>query len=1035
MRRFLTILCCLTLLIGQVVAQNHTISGTVTDANGAPVAGATVAVKGTNRGTSTASDGTFTVTAPASAKTLIISAVNFTTQEIDIAGKNTVGTISLKPGNQSLNEVVVVAYGTQKKTNVTGSVVTVSGAQLADKPFSSVDKTLQGAVAGVNVSSTSGAPGSSTDIRIRGIGSITANANPLWVIDGVQATTGDQSKNTTTANVLATLNPDDIESITVLKDASSTAIYGSKGGNGVILVTTKRGRAGKTRVNLTAEVGQNSQAFNPTNKPMSSLQYQSAFRQSLINAGVGATNADVDAFITDKTNGYGYPVNWQNTNTNWHDVVTRNGNQGQYNLSVSGGTDKTQVYLSGGIFNQIGTALASDFKRYNGAMSITHKATDRLTFSGSLNVGYSKQNTPFNGGAYGNPILESYLLLPWYTPRNPDGSLRYGANDSLGEFPTAPSVFNPVVEAQYNFNTYRQTSLRGNVQGSYKILDNLTFTSRYAGEYNDISEDQYWNPFYGDGYSSDPSAAGQGYSVYTRIYNWTWSNFFDWKQKINKDGDIYFDLKPGYEAYAYNNYNLQTGGQGFPPTFDLRYLASAATPTKSYINPVANATASEFVLGDINFKDRYILSGSFRRDGSSVFGVNTKYGNFYSVGGSWNVNEEDFMKTNNVFSTLKLRSSYGETGNALGFGNYTALATYGYGVNYNGQPGSAPSNVGNPNLTWEKNAIFNVAVDFGLLKDRITGTVEYYNRKTSHLLLAVPLSQTSGVDGLPSGTANANPTQLENVGGLSNKGIEITLNAKPIVTRDFTWTIGFNLAHNVNRVTELYQGSPVPDPNYYFQYTVGYDFQTYYMPQWAGVDPANGSPLWYTDETHKTTTSDYSEAKYTLNKKYTGTPKVFGAVNNTFTYKGFTLDAQFNYNFGNYVYDTWGFITQSDGAYTGSYNQMSNQLGAWQKAGDKTNVPQLIWARSDNSNGLSTRYLYKGNYIRLRNVQLAYNLPKAATDKMHIGSLSIYVRGTNLWTFGTDKNLPYDPEAGIASSTNFEIFIPKTIAGGIKVGF
>ena len=1030
MRRFLAILCCLTLLIGQVAAQNRTISGTVTDANGLPVAGASVAVKGTNRGTSTASDGTFTVTAPASARALVISAVNFATQEVVIAGKTTVGAIAMKPGATSLNEVVVVAYGTQKKTNVTGSVVTVSGAAIADKPFTSVDKTLQGAVAGVEVSSTSGAPGSATDIRIRGIGSIDASASPLWVIDGVVATTGDQSRNTTTANVLATLNPDDIESITVLKDAASTAIYGSKAANGVILVSTKKGKAGKTRILLSAEVGSNSQAFNPDNKPANSLQYRDLLRQGLINAQYATDNAGADAIIA-SPNGFGYPTNWQNTSTNWHDVVTRNGNQGQYNLSVSGGTEKTQVYLSGGYFNQIGTALGSDFKRYNGTLSITHKATDQLTFTGSMSAGYSKQNTPFNSGAYGNPILESFLLLPWYTPRNSDGSLRYGANDSLNEFPLAPSVFNPLVEATYNFNTYRQTSLRGYVQGNYKILDNLSFTSRYSGEYNDISEDQYWNPFYGDGYSNDPTAAGQAYSVYTRIYDWTWSNYFDFKQKINRDGGVYFDLKPGYEASEYNNYNLQTGGKGFPQTFDLKYLASAATPTTAAVVPVANSTSSYFVLGDINYNDRYVLSASFRRDGSSVFGENHKYGNFYSVGGTWNVNEEDFMKNVDIFSLLKLRTSYGETGNSLGFGNYTPLATYGFGNNYNGAPGSAPNNVGNPNLSWEKNKIFNVALDFGILKDRITGTVEYYDRKTSDLLLAVPLSQTAGVVG----PNNANPTQNENIGGMSNHGIEVTLNARPVVTRDFTWSIAFNLAHNVNRVTALYKNQPVPSSLYYFQYTVGHDFQAYYLPIWAGVDASNGLPQWYTDATQKTTTNNYKEAQFELSDKYTATPKVFGSLTNTFNYKGFVLDAQFNYNFGNYLYDTWGFVTQSDGAYVGGYNQMTTQLSAWQKAGDKSNTPQIIFGRNDNSNGLSTRYLNKGNYIRLRNIQLGYLFPKALTDKMHLGSLNIYLRGTNLLTFATDKNLPYDPEAGVASSTNFEVFIPKTIAGGIKIGF
>jgi TonB-linked SusC/RagA family outer membrane protein len=1037
MRKILLFLSCVLLLLGRVAAQSHKVTGTVLDANGAPVVGASVVIKGTSTGTSTGNDGGFSLMVPSNGRTMIISAINFATLQFAIPNKEKLGVMTLQAGNQNLNEVVVVAYGQAKKTNVTGSVSMIKGSDIADKPFTSPDKALQGAVAGVEVSSVSGAPGSATDIRIRGIGSITASASPLWVIDGVEATTGDQSTQTTTSNVLATLNPDDIESISVLKDAASTAVYGSRASNGVIIVTTKKGRAGKTRINFNAEVGQNSQAFNPSDKPETSTQYQTTLRQGTINAGYATDNASADAFIT-SPNGFGYPSNWPSTNTNWRNVVTQNGNQSQYNLSVSGGTDKTQVYFSGGYFNQIGTSIASDFKRYNGTIEVTQKVNDKLTFSATMMTGYSLQHTPFNGGAYGNPILESFLLLPWETPRNPDGSLRFGANDSLGEFPLAPSVFNPLVEAAYNFNTYRQTSLRGNVQGVYKILDNLSFTSRYSGEYSDISEDEYWNPFYGDGYSSSVAAAGRAFSAYTRIYDWTWANFVDFKQKLNADNSIYFDLKPGYEAYEYNNYNLQAAGKGFPQTLGLKYVGSAATPITAFAVPTASSTISEFVIGDVNIKDRYVISGSYRRDGSSVFGADHKYGSFFSVGGAWNVNEEDFMKSSTWLSLLKLRASYGSLGNQLGFGLYTPLATYGYGQNYNGLPGSYPNNVGNPNLTWEKNKTFNIATDFGILKDRITGTVEWYDRKTTNLLLGVPLSLTSGVIS----NLNANPTQLENVGALSNKGIEVTLGGKPVVTRDFSWTVSFNIAHNTNRVTELYQGQPVPspaptgnNPPTYFQYTVGHDFQTYYMPQWAGVNPSTGAPLWYTDNTRKAVTSNYSSAAFELNDKYTATPKIFGSFTNDFTYKGFSLDVQFNYNFGNYLYDTWGFITNSDGAYLGYYNQMNRQLQAWTTPGEKASVPQIIQGRGDNSNGLSTRYLNRGDFIRLRNVQLSYAIPKSAIDKLHITNASLYIRGTNLLTFATDKYLSYDPEAGSASATNFEEFIPKTIAGGIKIGF
>ncbi|HLZ87412.1 MAG TPA: hypothetical protein VKQ52_09230, partial [Puia sp.] len=276
---------------------------------------------------------------------------------------------------------------------------------------------------------------------------------------------------------------------------------------------------------------------------------------------------------------------------------------------------------------------------------------------------------------------------------------------------------------------------------------------------------------------------------------------------------------------------------------------------------------------------------------------------------------------------------------------------------------------------------------------------------------------------------------LENIGGLSNKGIEITLSGKPVVTKDFSWTVTFNIAHNTNRVTALYKNNPVPSPNYYFQYTVGHDFQTYYLPQWGGANSQNGLPQWYTDNTKKTLTNGYDSATFVLNDNYTATPKVFGAFTNNFTYKGFYLDIQFNYNFGNYLFDTWGFITNSEGSFLGGYNQMTSQLRAWQKPGDKTDIPQIVFGGNDNSTNLSTRYLYKGNYIRMRNLQFGYTIPKSAVDRLHLSSISVYIRGTNLLTFATDKNLPYDPESGVASSTNFEIFIPKTIAGGIKIGF
>jgi len=1004
----------LCLGITQAFSQNRTIKGKVLDEKNVPVPGASIQVKGTKIGTVSSDDGSFTLGVPSSATTLVISSVNFIPQEIAVSDNVS---ITLKGTTGSLSEVLVVAYGQIKKTNLTGSLVTVKAADVEDRPFTSVDKALQGAVSGLQSSSSSGAPGAATDIRIRGIGSISADANPLWVIDGAIATTGDQSTQTTTSNVLSSLNPDDIESITVSKDAATAAIYGSRAANGVIQVVTKKGKAGKTNINFSSEDGSSSYAFKPSNKPLTTLQSQTLLRQSLINAGYATDNTSADAIITDPANGLGIDPNYLKTNTNWLDVVSRTGSQNQQNLSISGGDAKTQYYASGGIFNQIGTTLATDFKRYNGALNITHKANDKFTFTAGINGSTSDQNTPNNGGAFANPILAQFFLLPWYSPYNTDGSFKY--NDPQGEFSVNGGIFNPVVQAAWNKYNLKQTVVRGNVSGEYKILDNVKFTSRYSGEYFDISEDQYLNPLYGDGYATN----GASTSGYKRIYDWTWSNFADYKQNLNKAKDVYFDLKAGYEAYQQNIYLLQASGNKFPSTLALQYLASAATPVVAYTNLIGNTTNSLFSVADFNFKDRYVLSGSFRRDASSRFGANHKWANFYSVGGAWNINEEEFLKDSKIISLLKLRSSYGINANQS-IGNYTALATYGYGNNYTGNPGSALNNVGNPDLTWEKNAIFNVGVDFGLFKNRLYGTVEYYSRNTTNLLLGVPLSLTTGTPG----------PQNRNVGAMTNKGVEVSLGGKPIVTKDFTWDISANFSHNVNNVTALYKNQPVRTGDFsQFNISVGHDIQEFYLRQWAGVNPADGTPLWYTDGTHTKTTGSSSAAAISLSGK-SASPKFFGSFSNTFTYKGLSLQAQFYYNFGNYLYNGWGSYTSSDGIYIGTFNQLSDGLSAWQKPGDKTNTPQIIYGGNNNSARSSTRFLYKGDYIRLRNVELSYSIPKALLKRAHIYNLLVYVRGTNLFTAGVDKHLPMDPEAGVSSEGNLNVYIPKTITGGIKIG-
>ncbi|MDQ2721285.1 MAG: TonB-dependent receptor [Bacteroidota bacterium] len=1001
------------LFAGKTFGQNNSVTGVVKSVKGETIPLASIKVKGASVGTIADESGNFKLQVKEGA-TLIISAVGYSPKEV----KSPRGfqSIFLESNSSDLKEVIVVAYGTQKKANITGSISTVSADKIENKPFASVDKALQGAVAGLQASSPDGTPGSGTDIRIRGTGSISAGQNPLWVIDGIIATTGDLTTNTVTANALSGLNPDDIESISVLKDASATAIYGSRAANGVILVTTKSGKSGKTKINFSTEVGQNSIAYkNSHNRPMTTAENQIVLRQGLINAGDAANNAEADSFIIDPVNGLGFDPNWLKTNTNWLDQVTHKGSQEQYNLSLSGGNEKTQFYASGGYFNQQGTTIATYFKRYNGSMSLSTKVNDKIVFKGGLNGSTSTQLSPPGSAAYASPVSGSFFLQPWFSPYNADGSFRY--HDQEGEFPDG-SQFNPVLLAAWNKSTDRQLELRGYVSGEFQILNDLKFTSRYSGEYLDIDEYQYWNPLYGDG----SSTSGLGQANDRKIFDWTWTNQLNYHLNLNRAKDFYVNLLGGTEAYALTNNLSQFTGSNFPSTLALQYLASSAKPTAAYNLPTEKSVTSYFSNAVFNYQDKYVVSGSFRRDGSSVFSQNHKWGNFYSVGGAWNINEENFLKNVSFLSLLKLRSSYGTSGNTNGFGYYSSLATYGYGSAYTGNPGSAPNNVGNPNLTWEKNKSFNVGLDFALWRNRLTATVEYYKRVTSDLLVTIPLSPTSGFSG----------GQLTNVGSMYNKGLEISIGGRPIVAKNFEWQSNFTFSHNTNRVTALYNHAPISQ-NTRFNITEGHDIYEFYTRLWAGVDPATGDPQWYTDDTKATKTNKSSLAKLSLTGK-SATPKYYGAFSNTFTYKRFSLQTQLFYNFGNYIFSTWETYLSSNGTYLGAMNQLSNQLTAWQKPGDITNVPKIIYGGNKNSNRQSTRYLYSGDYIRLRNVELGYAIPPSILKKANISNVNVYVRGTNLFTFGADKNLPVDPEVGAQSISDFQVFMPKTVSVGIKVG-
>jgi len=1000
--RLLLTLSLVFILLGQAWAQTQAISGKVTDGNsGQGLPGVTVLAKGTSVGTSTDVNGDYTITPPAGATTLTFSFIGYGTIERTIGNATTINATLAADANE-LNEVVVTGYSTQTKREVTGSIAQVSGEELANVPMTSVDKALQGRVAGLQSVGASGQPGSAQDIRIRGVGSITGSSSPLYVVDGVPINSEDLSRASTTSNPLAGINPNDIESINVLKDASASSIYGSRAANGVIVITTKSGKAGKTKVQFDAEYGVSKRAYyNENTRPLTTAENIELMTETLRNDGDPNLPTDQTELTQYLVDNFGLDPS---VSTNWEDAVLRTGRTQQYNLALSGGNEKTQFNISGGYFNQEGTVKTSEFERYSTKLNLKHTLSDKLSLSTNLLLSNSTQQGPLNSGYFANPVMAALFLMPTI---------------GLEDEPQAP--FNPVRLLELDKRTNNTLKGLGSFNAEYKILPGLSLTSRYGVDYNSLEEDVYQNPFYGDAESSQGSST----RYYTRYFNWIWTNLINYTWDINKDETWLVNVKGGYEAQRSSYYSASAYAENMPLNIDYTVPSVAATPITAGGANEGYSFASMLALGDISYKSRYVLSGSFRRDGSSRFGSDNRYGNFWSVGASWNADQETFIKDIAWINQLKLRTSYGVNGNA-GIGNYDWRGLYSYTTTYGGYVSAMPSTLGNPDLTWEKNKPFDVGIDAAFFDNRLSFTADYYSRTTSDLLLNRPLSLTTGM-----GLTEEGAVRLENVGAMKNSGIELSIAGTPVIVGDFKWDLSFNYSKNKNEITELAVDKQQVSP---FIRQVGQDIYQYYLPLWAGVDAADGMPMWYTDATRAETTKTYSQAAYSLTGK-SALPTGFGSVGTTFSFKGLTLDALFYYSYGNYIYDPYYQYLNSGGWYLSSYNQRATQLNRWQQPGDVTTVPKLSFDTDTRFRAQSDNILNKGDFVRLRDVTLSYNLPTSITGRLKMSSLRVYARGTNLATWIADENLPYDPEAGgVNGTTDFDINVPKTITFGINVG-
>ncbi len=971
--------------MGLAIAQNVKVSGIVLDESGEPVVGASVIVKNQPAiGTITSVDGQFTLDVPSASKVLTIKFIGMADQDVAVSSNVRV---VMKISESALDEVIVVAYGTSKKATLTGSATTVGAKDIEKVPMASFDQILQGQAPGVQVTATSGRPGAGANITIRGAGSINAGTSPLYVIDNVQVSASD----------FASLNPNDIENMTVLKDASATTIYGSRGANGVVLITTKKGSKGKTRFTARAQYG-------ITTKTQDKFEMMDAYekltyeKQLGTGEGVKLTDEEIAA----------YPIN-----TNWVDEVFRTGYTQVYEVSMSGGSDNTRFFVSGQYYKQDGIVPGSYFERTTGRINLEHDINKYLTFGVKATGGVSKEGYVRSDRNALNPFNFVYSANPYVPAYKEDGSF-----NSEG-FPDGLNVLEQIANNPRYDNKIKGV---GSAYLQWKFLNDFTFVTSGGIDYNQIIGYQYNYP---NSRLSQLLGSPYGYrnDSHTHYNTLSWTNVLTYEKTFNEVHGVKAIV--GTEALKYHSQTFNGAAQGFA-TSRVDALTSGSTAEKPDGNMTDWSLLSYLAAGNYTYEQRYIVDLAVRRDGSSRFGTDTKYGTFWAVGLGWNITEETFMENIDFLNRLKIRGSFGQSGNN-DIGNYDSQGVYSYG-SYNNLSTSYPSRLPNPLLSWEKSTQFSAGFDASLLDQRLNVTFDYYSRINSDLLLDRPLSRTSGFG-----------SRKENIGELKNHGLELGINGDVIRSNDFTLNLHANVTHNINEITKLVNEGEDIDVGWNNVLKEGYPRYAYKMVRWAGVNPANGEALYYDKDGNITAVYNGDDA--VAMKDRTPDPKYYGGFGFNAKYKGIELNADFFYNYGNYIYNHVSFSTMADGAQASSKNMDKRLLtDQWLKPGDITNVPR----QDKNSPQLmSTRYLEDGSYLRLRNITLAYTLPQKWVTKASLSSVRVYATGSNLLTFTGFTGL--DPEIGNApagvgsgpagSVLDYNYPASRTFMFGLEVGF
>lgn len=916
-----------------------------------------------------------------------------------------------------IDEVVLVGFG--KKVVVkeaTGSIGKVSKG-LAEANSGSFDKALSGKVAGVQTGVSSGQPGGAADIRVRGVSSVNGRNNPIIIVDGVRVAQGDLTRNATTGNILANLNDADIDNVTVLKDAVSTAVYGADAGAGVVIITTKSGRKGKARVSVNAETGASYKAV-PGYRGMTTSEWKTLLTQGLVNR----YNVTQDVAVANATAGvYGATLKNvfnSNVNSDWRGATE---NAGAYmhkvNASISGGSDNLTYYTSLGYFEQEGVTKGTDFKRVTGSTRVNYKVSDRLNLATDLQLSYSKANTLAQGGSFSNPILGQYFLRPTDPIRNANGSYYFGTAGRLSN-----GLFNVAALQDLNFETAQTARVFANVQADYKIVRGLNYKFVFAPEYINIEEDKYQSPLHGDGYN----VTGRSYSYGTRYFNFNIQNILSYDFKLGEKNN--FNASLIQEAYKSDGKNMNVMAE-------TTGTASLKTPSNFIIPRTATAPKTVSSRGGYaatlhyDYDKLFLLDLSGRMDRVSNFWMDKQTGYFWSAGLGVDLARLDFLKSSEVISQLKFSASYGSVGN-LPTSSVSPYYTYVYTLNYNDKAGARPNGIDNKDLKWETLNPLNVGFDLGLFNDKITLGVAYYNKKTNDLIFDEPTLMSQGgytsVDGI------AEASRWVNVGNMRNSGFEFSVGAKIFNRENFKWSVNANLSTLDNKMLKLSGGKDVIGT--YDILREGEVARAFYMRKWAGVDKETGKPLWYINGKDGATTSNYSEAQRAVQGSRFA--KIFGGLDTQLQYKDFSLEAQFSYGFGNKIYDSWARYLFSDGQYALTYPGYSDQLDFWTPSNRDAKNPAPIHGRGNsNANQISSRFLYKGDYVRLRTLKLSYTFKKDVLGDTGLNSVQLYLLGNNIWTYTFDKNLKVDPDFAVEGHSNLSLPPMKSYSIGVNLNF